>query len=80
MFQQDYICQWNIQFGLAAHATNQEYLDAGQIVTGETPEELAEAMGMDPATVAATINNYNENAANGVDPDYGRGTDVYFAF
>ena len=80
VFQQDYICQWNIQFGLAAHATNQEYLDAGQIVTGETPEELAEAMGMDPATVAATINNYNEGAANGVDPNYGRGTAVYSAF
>ena len=80
VFQQDYICQWNIQFGLAAHATNQEYLDAGQIVTGETPEELAEAMGMDPAVVAATINNYNEGAANGVDPDYGRGTAVYSAF
>lgn len=80
VFQQEYICQWNIQFGLAAHATNQEYLDAGQIVTGETPEELAEAMGMDPAVVAATINNYNEGAANGVDPDYGRGTAVYSAF
>lgn len=80
VFQQDYICQWNIQFGLAAHATNQEYLDAGQIVMGETPEELAEAMGMDPAVVAATINNYNEGAANGVDPNYGRGTAVYSAF
>jgi succinate dehydrogenase/fumarate reductase flavoprotein subunit len=80
VFQQDYICQWNIQYGLAAHHTNQEYLDAGQIVTGDTPEELAEAMGMDPEALANTINSYNENAANNEDPDFKRGTDVYSAF
>lgn len=80
VFQQEYICQWNIQFGLAAHATNQEYLDAGQIVTGNTPEELAAAMGLDPDTLANTINSYNENAAKNEDPEYGRGGDVYSAF
>ena len=80
VFQQSYICQWNIQYGLAAHATNQEYLEAGQIFKGETAEELAEQIGIDPATLASTIANYNANAANNVDPDFNRGTDVYSAF
>lgn len=80
VFMQDYLCQWNILMEETLCETNEEYLDEGLIFKGETPEELAEQIGVDPAVLAATINGYNENAAQNVDPDFGRGTDVYSAF
>jgi succinate dehydrogenase/fumarate reductase flavoprotein subunit len=61
-------------------SSNQEYLEAGVIVTGATPTELAEKIGVNPAVLEETITNYNASAAGGSDPDFGRGTDVYSAF
>ena len=41
-------------------------------VTGTTPEEIAELMGVDPAGLAATIDAYNAAVESGFDPDFGR--------
>jgi fumarate reductase flavoprotein subunit len=38
--------------------------------TGNTAEELAAAIGLDPEVVAATIARYNEACANGYDPEF----------
>ena len=80
VFMQNYLCQWNILMEETLCETNEEYLEEGLMFKGDTPEELAEQIGIDPAVLAATINHYNENAAQGVDPDFNRGTDVYSAF
>ena len=80
IFIQEYVSMWNPIYGLGICKTNQEYLEAGLIVKGETAEELGEAMGIDPEVIASTIDYYNENAEQGVDPDFQRGTDVYSAF
>ena len=54
----------------------QEALDAciedGLAWKGSTPEELASAIGADPATLAATIERYNELCAQGADDDFGK--------
>lgn len=39
---------------------------------GETVAELAEAMGVDPKTLEATVTRYNELCAAGKDEDYGK--------
>lgn len=39
---------------------------------GETVEELAAAIGADPAVLQATIDRYNELVAKGVDEDFGK--------
>lgn len=57
-----------------------EHLAAGTWVRAETIEELAEACGLDPATLAATVERFNGFAASGVDEDFGRGTDEYDTF
>lgn len=44
------------------------YLGAQVAGTGETPEELAEELGIDPETFANNFNFYNRNAAEGKDP------------
>lgn len=43
-----------------------------QLYKADTLEELAEAMGADPATFKANVERYNEIAEFGEDPDFGR--------
>ncbi len=44
---------------------------------GRTVEELAEKIGVDPATLAATVARFNDYAAKGEDPDFHRGEAAY---
>ena len=46
--------------------------DAGYVVSGETPEELAEALGLDGDALKATIDAFNEDIADGTDDAFGR--------
>lgn len=50
----------------------QRLLDQGQLFRADTLEELADQMGCDRNTFAATVERYNEIARNGEDPDFGR--------
>ena len=45
-------------------------LEGGQLVQADTIEELAEKLGMDPATLSATVEHYNELCAAGEDTDF----------
>lgn len=49
------------------------YLRSGYLKKGRTIEELAEACGIDPQGLAATVAAFNDNARKGVDPDFNRG-------
>lgn len=60
--------------------TNQALVDAGLMAKGETIEELAEQLGLNPTVLANTVKTYNDHAAVGEDPDFGRGTPVYGGF
>ena len=52
--------------------------DAPEWMTkADTLEELAEALGMDPVGLAKTMEEFNKNAAEGVDPVYHRGEAPY---
>ncbi|MBS0474255.1 MAG: FAD-dependent oxidoreductase [Proteobacteria bacterium] len=44
---------------------------------GRTIEELAEAMGVDPATLALTVARFNQGAVKGEDPEFHRGEAAY---
>lgn len=45
---------------------------AGTMFRADTIEELAVQLGIDPATLANTVNHYNEMMRAGVDEDFGR--------
>lgn len=45
---------------------------AGKIYTADSIEALAQQIGMDPATLSATVERYNAQCAQGVDKDFGK--------
>jgi len=47
---------------------------------GDTPERLAEVIGVDPQALAVTIARFNEHASAGHDPDFHRGKSAYDTF
>ena len=49
-----------------------EYIEKGMAVSGDTYEELAEAMGVDPAAFVETMNTWNAAVAAGEDAEFGR--------
>ncbi|MBR2835138.1 MAG: FAD-binding protein [Coriobacteriales bacterium] len=51
---------------------NQAEVEKGWLVKGETLEELAEKLGIDPEGLAATVEAYNAGCAAGVDEEFGR--------
>ena len=60
---------WNILIeGYHWSADNRAEIEKGWIKQGDDPEELAMALGVDPATLSRTIAGYNEACATGADP------------
>lgn len=74
------IRRWGLGAAPPRPARLKPYLDSGYIVSGDTPEELAQRLGIDPAGLAATIRTFNEGAGRGIDTAFARGTDAYQRF
>jgi succinate dehydrogenase/fumarate reductase flavoprotein subunit len=53
------------------------YLRSGYLTRGRTLEELARACGIDPAGLADTVAAFNQHAAVGEDPEFGRGRSAF---
>ncbi|MCH1997749.1 FAD-binding protein, partial [Achromobacter xylosoxidans] len=51
--------------------------DAGYLLQGATLEALAQKLGVPPDALHATVARYNEYAAQGLDPDFGKGSTAY---
>jgi succinate dehydrogenase/fumarate reductase flavoprotein subunit len=49
------------------------FVDAGYLVVGDTPAELARRLGIDGAALADTVARHNRFAEAGVDQDFGKG-------
>jgi len=47
------------------------------MIRADSPEKMAEKLGIDAQTLAATIARFNEHAVAGTDPDFNRGSMVY---
>ncbi|CAG2160101.1 FAD-dependent oxidoreductase [Cupriavidus numazuensis] len=53
------------------------HLRNGYLKRGKTVEALAKQIGVDAATLAATVRQYNDSAQFGRDPEFGRGSKAY---
>ena len=61
----------------AAHKKAAEWVKSGWLKTGETIEELAAAIKVDPATLKATVDRWNGFCDKGRDEDFHRGDRAY---
>ncbi len=52
-------------------------LESGMLKQAWTLDDLAHMCEIDPAGLAETVEGFNENARNGLDPVYGRGESAY---
>jgi 3-oxosteroid 1-dehydrogenase len=55
----------------------QEWIAKGWIKKADSIEALAGEIGVDPQALSATIRKFNESAARGEDPEFGRGESQY---
>jgi 3-oxosteroid 1-dehydrogenase len=62
---------------MAGAGKPQAWLDQGFLKRGDTIEGLAEACGLDPARLRATVDRFNGFVRQGRDEDYRRGERVY---
>jgi succinate dehydrogenase/fumarate reductase flavoprotein subunit len=53
------------------------YVRSGYLKRGATLEKLARKCGIDPAGLVATVASFNEHAAVGEDPEFGRGRSAF---
>lgn len=58
----------------------EKYVAQGLTIEGETPEALAESIGMDPTTLKATIDTWNEAVKSSTDTAFGRNSGMEIAF
>ncbi len=69
------VCGWvNVMNSVK---NNEQLLEEGILAKASTAEELAEMIGVDPAALARTIEEYNSFAAKNLDEEFGRGQDYY---
>lgn len=68
--------------GLARPAPFSErpYVDAGYLIEAPTLEALAQRIGVPPQALVETVRRFNEHAARGEDPDFGKGADAHSRF
>ncbi|MEQ1613043.1 MAG: FAD-binding protein, partial [Hyphomicrobiaceae bacterium] len=56
------------------------HLRSGYLLKGRSPAELAANAGIDAAALERTIARFNDDARNGCDPEFGRGSTAYNRF
>jgi succinate dehydrogenase/fumarate reductase flavoprotein subunit len=54
-----------------------KYLESGELIEAPSIAQLAQAIGVDPSALIATVDTYNTQARLGLDPAFGRGSTIY---
>lgn len=70
---QDHVDRYGFATARPGRPIGAEWLEGAAVVTADTLAGLAARIEVPPAALAATVERWNESAAGGVDPDFGRG-------
>ncbi|HLI99013.1 MAG TPA: FAD-dependent oxidoreductase [Bradyrhizobium sp.] len=70
---------WNYGLGRIQPFTRRisPFIKRGELIEANTFDELATAIGVEPAALQSTVDDYNKHARSGRDPAFGRGTTIY---
>lgn len=77
LFDQRYVDDYEVAFQNLKPKTIARWREAGYLKSAPTIEGLATQIGVDPATLRATVDRWNAMVDKGVDEDFGRGGREY---
>jgi 3-oxosteroid 1-dehydrogenase len=66
---------FNTKYGFVSYIPGST--PASYVSSGATVQDLATTLGIDPDGLAATVTQFNQYAANGIDPDFNRGESIF---
>jgi len=71
-----FLRKWGMGLALPAPMPFRSLVRAGYLIEASTLDALARKIGVDPIIFQETVTRFNNNAARGIDPDFGRGENV----
>ncbi|CUJ22581.1 FAD-binding protein [Achromobacter sp. ACM02] len=74
---QRFIDTWGLGLALPGGRPRQHLIDAGYLLQADTLAALAARLGVPADALQATVERYNTHAAQGQDPDFGKGSTAY---
>lgn len=74
------LTRWGMGFVRPFPVPRGRYIRNGYLLKANTLAELAQKAGIDPSGLEATVKVFNENARQGVDPDFNRGSRTYDSY
>jgi succinate dehydrogenase/fumarate reductase flavoprotein subunit len=72
--------RWGMGFVKPAPLPRGHHIRSGYLIAGNSLEELARKIGVDPEVLVATVVGFNRCAREGVDPEFHRGDSAYDRF
>lgn len=72
-----YLRNYGMGLALPAPLPFRKFVRNGYLIEAPALDELARKIGVDPATLAATVSVYNANVVKGIDPEFQRGQTSY---
>ena len=77
IFDQGYVERYGPPGGSSAGSSGADRRPTEWLASAVTPGELADNIGVDPAGLTATVERWNQQVAEGSDPDYHRGESAH---